>query len=63
MEAVDRWLNTKQIAEMLGFPNAKAMILKRHRGTLSLPLDYRDGRLGQRLSVFQAYIPGEFEKG
>lgn len=56
---VDRWLTTKQIAEMLGFPNAKAMILKRHRGTLSLPLDKRDGRLGQRMSIVQNYIKGE----
>ena len=55
---VDRWLTCKQVAEMIGFPSANAMRIARHRKRLSLPLETRDGRLGQRLSVVQNYIKG-----
>lgn len=63
MEMVDRWLTCKQVAEMIGFPSVNAMRIARHRKKLTLPLEKRDGRLGQRLSVVQSYIRGELQEG
>jgi hypothetical protein len=66
-EQVDRWLNTTEIAKMLGFPSRNALMVRvckarnsdKYKERFTLELTRRDGRLGQRLSVVQQYLRGE----